>query len=195
MKEIASDETLVAEVLDGDVSSYDGLVLKYKERLYGVIYNMTSNHDDTNDLLMETFDKAYRHLSSFKEESAFYTWIYKIAFNQTLNFLKKRKKRQNDLSINDIEVEDAIQAAFFDSSAAADPEKQTYLKELQKNLNESLQKLSNEHRAVVVLFDIEGMSHADIGRIVNCSEGTVRSRLHYAHKQLQKGLEKYIKES
>lgn len=188
-----TDEELVARVHKGDISAYDELVVRYKERLYGVIYNMTSNHDDTNDLLMETFDKAYRNLGSFKEESAFYTWIYKIAVNQSINFLKKHNKRRKDLSLNDIEYEDALQAGFLDSSDIVNPERQAQIKELQIKLNESLQKLSNQHRAVVVLFDIEGLSHGEIGKIMGCSEGTVRSRLHYAHKQLQKLLENYLK--
>ncbi|MFZ5806643.1 MAG: RNA polymerase sigma factor [Verrucomicrobiota bacterium] len=192
MKEPVADEALVAQVLKGEIGAYDELVLKYKERLYGVIYNMTSNHEDTNDLLMETFDKAYRHLGSFKEESAFYTWIYKIAINQTLNFIKRRKKRQKDLSINDIEFE-GNSMDLEDTSSVSAPEKNLQIKELQKKLNESLQKLSDEHRKVVELFDIEGRSHGEIGQMMSCSEGTVRSRLHYAHKQLQKWLEKIKK--
>jgi RNA polymerase sigma-70 factor (ECF subfamily) len=90
-----------------------------------------------------------------------------------------------------MDAEDAVQKELLDSSVAVDPEKQAELKDLQIKLNESLQKLSDEHRAVVVLFDIEGMSHGEISKILNCSEGTVRSRLHYAHKQLQNMLEKY----
>ncbi|MFH1066986.1 MAG: sigma-70 family RNA polymerase sigma factor [bacterium] len=191
--ETCSDEELMASVLAGDIAAFDHLVLRYKERLYGVIYNMTSNHEDTNDLLMESFDKAFRSLPSFKGQASFYTWIYRIAMNRALNLLQKRKKNKNDFSLNDIQLEDAIQKEFLDASSLVDPERQTELKELQIKLNESLQKLSDEHRAVVILYDIEGLSHGDIGRIMNCSEGTVRSRLHYAHKQLQKGLASYLK--
>lgn len=187
-----TDEELVSRVNAGDISAFDVLITRYKERLYGVIYNMTSNHEDTNDMLMEVFDKAFRSLASFKGQSSFYTWIYRIAINRTINLLQKRKRHARDLSLNDIDMEDAVQKEFFDSSPVADPEKQAYLRELQKKLNEALQNLSHEHRAAVVLFDIEGLSHAEISRIMNCSEGTVRSRLHYAHKQLQKGLGKYL---
>lgn len=187
------DEELVAQVREGDVAAFDGLVLRYKERLYGVIYNMTSNHDDTNDLLMEVFDKAYRSIVSFKGQSSFYTWIYRIAMNRTINFLQKQKKHRYGMSLNDIDWEDAVQAEFFDLAPQSNPEKQAHLKELQIKLNESLQKLSHQHRAVVVLFDIEGLSHGEIGKIMKCSEGTVRSRLHYAHKQLQQNLKSYLK--
>ena len=189
---LPSDEQLVARVMEGELSAFDDLVNRYKERLYGVLYNMTSNHEDTNDLLMEVFDKAYRSIPSFKGQSSFYTWIYRIAINRAINHLHKHKKNRNNMSLNDIETEDAIHMQFWDPSDTVNPERQAELKELQIKLNESLQKLSDEHRAVVVLFDIEGLSHRDIGRILKCTEGTVRSRLHYAHKQLQKGLEKYI---
>jgi len=186
-----SDEELVDQVLAGEIAAYDWLVLRYKERLYGVIYNMTSNHEDTNDLLMETFDKAFRSLASYQKNASFYTWIYRIAFNRTINHLNKHKKRRGDMSLNDIDMEGAAEIQF------ADPKMRTggqaaALSELQKKLNESIQRLSEEHRAAVILHDIEGLSHAEIAKIMDCTEGTVRSRLFYAHKNLQKMLENYL---
>lgn len=187
-----SDEALVDQVLAGDVSAYDWLVLGFKERLYGVIYNMTANHEDTNDLLMETFDKAFRCLSSYKKNSSFYTWIYRIALNHTINHLNRNKKRRNDFSLNELSIDESMEKELTDTSVVSG-EKASQLNELQNKLNESLKSLSDSQRAVVVLFDIEGMSHADIAKVMNCSEGTVRSRLHYAHKTLQKLLASYLK--
>lgn len=188
-----SDEALVDKVLQGDVSAFDWLVLRYKERLYGVIYNMTSNHEDTNDLLMESFDKAYRSLSSYKKNASFYTWIYRIAINRTLNHFRKSKRRGNSLSLNDMDLDEGTEKELVDKGVIGG-DRQAELSELQNSLNESLQKLSEDHRAVVVLYDIDGMSHADISRILDCSEATVRTRLHYAHKKLQKMLERYLKQ-
>lgn len=187
-----TDEQLVDQVLAGTISAYDWLVLRYKERLYGVLYNMTSNHEDTNDLLMETFDKAFRSLSTYQKNSSFYTWIYRIGVNRALNHLNKRKKTKNTFSLNDIEMNDQLEKQFADVKVMGG-DRAAEMSELQKKLNESLQKLSDEHRVVVVLFDIDGLSHADIAKIVDCSEGTVRSRLHYAHQKLQKMLENYLK--
>jgi RNA polymerase sigma-70 factor (ECF subfamily) len=153
---------------------------------------MTSNHEDTNDLLMETFDKAFRSLSTFQKNASFYTWIYRIGVNRALNHLNKRKKTRNTFSLNDIEMDDQLERQFADIHVMGG-DKAAEMSELQKKLNESLQKLSDEHRVVVVLFDIDGLSHADIAKIVDCSEGTVRSRLHYAHQKLQKMLENYLR--
>ncbi|MDZ4788661.1 MAG: sigma-70 family RNA polymerase sigma factor [Blastochloris sp.] len=186
-----SDEELVDSVLSGDISSFDHLVIRYKERLYSVLYNMTSNHEDSNDMLMETFDKAFRSLSQYRKNASFYTWIYRIAMNRTINHLNKHKKRRYDLSLNDLDSDESMERQLKDTGIITSS-KQSELSELQNKLNESLQKLSEEHRAVVVLYDIDGMSHADIGKIMNCSEGTVRSRLHYAHKLLQKMLATYL---
>jgi RNA polymerase sigma-70 factor, ECF subfamily len=186
-----SDEELVEAVARGDVSAFDTLVTRYQGRLYSVIYNMTSNHEDTNDLLMETFDKAYRSLGQYKKNASFYTWIYRIALNRSINHLNKNKKHRYNFSLNDLDDDGHLEKELQDSGLTGG-DKQTELTELQKKLNESLQKLSEEHRAVVVLYDIDGMSHADISKIMNCSEGTVRSRLHYAHKILQKMLALYL---
>jgi len=153
---------------------------------------MTSNHEDTNDLLMEAFDKAFRSLSQYRKNASFYTWIYRIALNRSINHLNKNKKRRYDLSLNDLDSDESVEKELQDSGVVSG-DKQSELSELQKKLNESLQKLSEEHRAAVVLYDIDGMSHADIAKTMNCSEGTVRSRLHYAHKHLQKMLGHYLK--
>jgi RNA polymerase sigma-70 factor, ECF subfamily len=186
-----SDEELVDAVVKGDIAFFDELVTRYKGKLYNVIYNMSSNHEDTNDLLMETFDKAFRSLNQYKKNASFYTWIYRIALNRSINHLSKNKKRRYHLSLNDLDSDKSVEKELQDSGVIGG-DKQTELAELQKKLNESLQKLSEEHRAVVVLYDIDGMSHADIAKTMNCSEGTVRSRLHYAHKHLQKMLGIYL---
>jgi len=186
------DEELVDRAQAGDIKAFDWLVLRYKDRLYGVIYNMTSNHEDTNDMLMETFDKAFRSLGTYRKNAAFYTWIYRIALNRTLNHINKNKKRSKDFSLNDIDLDKSTERDLTDMGVLAG-DKVAELGELQKKLNESLKNLSDKHRAVVVLYDIDGMSHADIAKTLDCSEGTVRSRLHYAHQYLQKALATYIK--
>ncbi|MEM1157880.1 MAG: sigma-70 family RNA polymerase sigma factor [Verrucomicrobiota bacterium] len=185
------DEELVKSILAGNVDDYDGLVRRYADRLYAVIYNMTSNHEDTNDLLMEVFDKAFRNLPKYKRNSSFYTWIYRVAVNHTLNYIQKNKKRRKNMSLNDLNIDDRFEKDLEDLKVITG-DKSAELEELQKKLNESLQKLSDEHRTVVILYDIDGMAHADIAKTLNCSEGTVRSRLHYAHKHLQKLLNPYL---
>ena len=98
----ADDETLVARVQNGDVAAYDHLVQRYKERVYATVYHMTGNHEDTNDLVQEAFIKAYKSIGGFKRESSFYTWIYRIAVNRTLNHLKRGKNRFH-FSLDDVE--------------------------------------------------------------------------------------------
>jgi RNA polymerase sigma factor (sigma-70 family) len=149
---------------------------------------MTSHKEDTHDLLQEIFARAYQSLGKFKGNSTFYTWIYQISVNLTLNFLKKRKRRSG-LSLNDLDSSVQQDPALIDTTHEANPEKQTNLNELQIKLNEAMQTLSEPHRMVVTMFDIQGISHAEIAKILKTSEGTIRSRLHYAHIQLQSALQ------
>lgn len=182
------DQDLVERAQKGDTRAFDALILKYGDKLYGLVYNMTSHKEDTHDLLQEIFARAYQSLRSFRGNSTFYTWIYQIAVNLTLNFLKKRKRRAG-MSLNDLDSSVQQDPGLIDSTHEANPEKQTNLNELQIKLNEAMQKLSEAHRMVVTMFDIQGMSHADIAKVLKTSEGTVRSRLHYAHLQLQSYLQ------
>ncbi len=185
------DQNLIDRARDGDLAAFDDLVRKYSQRLYSHVYHMTSNREDAYDLLQDIFAKAYRSLRKFQGKSTFYTWIYSIATNMTINHLKK-KKRKAAMSLDDIDNGIANDVVFTDTSATANPRRGTTIKEIQKKLNEAMQLLSEDHRTVVALFDIEGLPHAEIAQILNISPGTVRSRLHYAHKHLQSLLADYL---
>jgi len=187
----APDEELVARTQAGDARAFDRLVVRFSPRLYGLVYNMTSNHEDTNDLLQEIFAKAYRSIKGFQGKSSFYTWMHSIAVNMAINFLKKRARRMT-MSLDDVDNGIANDPEFIEATSDHDPRHQANLGELQKKLNEAMMKLSEEHRAVVTMFDIQGMPHAEIAKIMKTSEGTVRSRLFYAHRQLQNYLQEFI---
>lgn len=184
------DNELIARTQAGDASAFDELIVKYSPRLYGLVYNMTSNHEDTNDLLQDIWAKAYRSISGFRGQSGFYTWIHSIGVNMTINFLKKRGRRHH-MSLDDVDSGIQNDKEFLELTAASTPVREADLSELQKRLNEALQKLSPDHRAVVTMFDIQGMPHAEIAKIMGVSEGTVRSRLFYAHRQLQNFLSEF----
>lgn len=186
------DQLLVERAQNGDTAAFDVLVMKYSGKLYGLIYHMTSNREDTSDLLQDVFARAYRSLKRFRGQSAFYTWIYTIATNLTLNFLKKRGRRQT-YSLDDIDQGIERDQEFIEATSGSDPFREAGLNELQQKLNEAMMKLSEDHRAVVTMFDIQGLPHAEIAKIVKVSEGTVRSRLFYAHRQLQSLLADYLK--
>jgi RNA polymerase sigma factor (sigma-70 family) len=186
------DQQLVARTQSGDAAAFDQLVVKYTPRLYGLVYNMTSNHEDTNDLLQDVFSKAYKAIRGFRGKSSFYTWIHSIAVNMTLNFLKKRGRRYH-LSLDDVDSNIQNDKEFMELTQSSSPVREADLSELQKRLNEAMMKLSEEHRAVVTMFHIQGMPHAEISKILHVSEGTVRSRLFYANRQLQNYLDEFRK--
>ena len=188
----SSDVALVRAARDGDMGAYDQLVQRYQQRLYSTLYHMTSNHEDANDLAQETFIKAFSVLKAFKGDSTFYTWIYRIGVNKTINFLKQRKNKTslslNDLDFN-IENDPELVALVSDKT----PRRDFALGELQEKLNEAMQKLSDVHRMVVTLHDVQDLSHEEIAEIMDCNVGTVRSRLFYARQQLQALLSDYLK--
>ncbi|MEO6971010.1 MAG: sigma-70 family RNA polymerase sigma factor [Chthoniobacterales bacterium] len=189
---IDEDQPLVARAQAGDAAAFDDLVVKYSPRLYGLIYNMTSNHEDTDDMLQDVFAKAYRAIKGFRGKSSFYTWIHTIAVNMTLNFLKKRGRRYH-LSLDDVDASIQNDKEFIELTSTTSPVREADLGELQRRLNEAMMKLSDEHRAVVTMFHIQGMPHAEISKILGVSEGTVRSRLFYANRQLQNYLDEFRK--
>lgn len=169
----------------GDLAAYDQLVHQFQERIYGLCYHMTSHHEDAHDLAQDTFVKAWQALKSFKGDSSFYTWIYRIAVNTCLNHLKLRRNRTPHLSLNDLDVQPENDPDLVALVSDKTPRREANLAELQRRLNEAILKLSEDHRSVVTLHDIQGLPHDQIAKILGVNPGTVRSRLFYAHQQLQ----------
>lgn len=179
----SEDEQLVAKAQAGNSEAFDELVLKRSSRIYGLVFNMTNNHEDTNDLLQEIWSKVFRSLASFRGASKFSTWLHSIAVHMTINFLKRRNRRSTlSLDATDDEGNSPAETLLVSEQT---PRHDANLSELQKRLTHALNKLTPDHRAVVTMFDIQGMAHAEIAKIMGTSEGTVRSRLFYAHRQLQ----------
>lgn len=186
------DAVLVQRAQRGDFAAYDELVRRYQERIYSTVYHMTANHEDAVDLAQETFIKGFQALQSFKGDSSFYTWVYRIAVNKTINFLKSRKNKTH-LSLNDLDLNTENNPDLVSLVSEKTPRRDAGLSELQEKLNEAMLKLSPAHRLVVTLHDVQGLAHEEIAAIMDCNVGTVRSRLFYARQQLQANLSDYLK--
>src|SRR5512135_1997065 len=186
------EAVLVKRARQGDLGAYDELIRRYQERIYATIYHMTSNHEDANDLAQDAFIKAHQALKTFKGGSSFYTWVYRIAVNKTINFLKQRKHRVQ-MSLNDLDFNAEHDPDLVALISDRTPRRDVGLAELQEKLNGAMQKLSESHRLVVTLHDVQGLSHEEIAKIMDCNIGTVRSRLFYARQQLQAYLSDYLK--
>jgi RNA polymerase sigma factor (sigma-70 family) len=187
-----SDEELVLRSQQGDMPAFEQLVERYHGKIYGLTYNMTSNREDAEDLTQEVFVKAYEALPRFKGKASFYTWIYRIAVNKTINYRKKRN-RKRALSLDQFDQEIKLDDVYHELTTKGSPLRNISLSELQIKLNEAMMNLSEKHRTVVVMHDMQGIPHEEIAKVVGSSVGTIRSRLFYARRQLQTELMEFIK--
>jgi RNA polymerase sigma-70 factor (ECF subfamily) len=191
--EADADVDIVRQVQGGDVAAFDKLILKYRERVFGIVYNLTSNREDAADLTQDAFIKAFQSINRFHGGSSFFTWLYRIAVNATLSHLRKNRLR-SFFSLERVAEGEPVSKEIINAlTDKTGVDRDTFVKELQEKLNDAMQKLSINHRTVVTLFEIDGLSHQDIAEVMNCSVGTVRSRLHYAKQLLQSELQPYMK--
>jgi RNA polymerase sigma factor (sigma-70 family) len=191
-QEADSDWETVRQVQAGDFAAFDRLILKYRSRVHAIIYNLTSNREDAADLAQDTFIKAFQSIQRFQGQSSFFTWLYRIAVNSTLSHLRKNRLR-SFFSLESIRDEDPVSREVVDAlTDKTGVDRDGFVRELQEKLNDAMQKLSINHRTVVTLFEIEGLSHQEIAEVLDCSIGTVRSRLHYAKQLLQAELQPYL---
>ena len=182
------DEELIRRTLDGQTRAFDELVRRHSRKLNAMLIAMLNNEADAYDVAQTSFLKAFHSLRYFKGQSSFYTWLYSIALNQARNFLRKRKReRDNSYSLDNDENGDPLEknADLSDTNRTADPVRQANIAELRKKLQRAISQLSPAHREVINLCNIQGLSYPEISKIINISEGTLRSRLHYARRQLQ----------
>ena len=182
-----TESILVADLCDGDMTALAILVDRHKDLVYRVAMQITKNSDDASDVLQDAFLKVYDSINAFRQESAFETWLYRIVVNLSIDAVKKRKRQQESMAslseVSDVHQNQDIQQ---------DPTRQAERNELQEWVTQAVNSLSIKHRAVVILHELEGLSHPQIADILDCSEGTVRSRLHYARKKLRVLLAPYI---
>ena len=186
-----TEALLIAELCEGDETAFAAFVEKYKRMVYRIAMQITQNHADADDVMQESFIKAYRSIHTFRQDAAFETWLYRIAVNEALNFVKRRDRLREYAF--DEETEAAIDPVTLrKAQEARDPHLLAEKAELRHYVTKAVNSLSLKHRTVVHLHEFEGLTHAEIAAILNCSEGTVRSRLHYARKKLRTLLKPYV---
>jgi RNA polymerase sigma-70 factor (ECF subfamily) len=179
-----SDADLVRQAQQGNAKAFDLLVSRYRGKVYGMCYHLVHNEQDAWDLAQNAFIKAWRALGSFKGDSAFYTWIYRITHNVAYDWMRKRRI-QGDGEFND-EVNAAI-AVGAEAVPKSDPSPDEALKnqEVGKRIHQAIAQLSPDHRTAILLREVEGHSYEEIAEIMQSTVGTVMSRLFYARKKLQ----------
>ncbi len=182
-----ADDHLVKLAKQGDVDAFAELVRRFQEKIYHTILSLTRNQQDANDLAQETFMHAYKSLRNFKQRSTFYTWIYRIAVNLTLNYLKRRKRDEK----REVHIED-YSLDLKSTASTQSPERHSMKKELSEKLKEAIDSLPLTYRTSFVLVVFQGMTHSQAAKVLRCSENTVSWRMHKARKMLQQILRPYL---
>jgi RNA polymerase sigma-70 factor (ECF subfamily) len=184
---VESDGVLVEKCRKGDINAFELLVLKYQRRIFNLIYRLTGDNEMVEDIAQEVFLKAYKSLDSFHGKSSFYTWLYRIAINTSFNHIKSNKENQFKILASDSEGD-----KIYSVENILDTEQLLEQHELSKKINDAINSLNEEQKTIIVLRDVEGLSYDEIGKIIGCPSGTVRSRLFRARKELKTKLENYI---
>jgi RNA polymerase sigma-70 factor (ECF subfamily) len=183
---VSDDHRLIADCLRGRTAAFGELVRRYQDRLYNTVYRLVGNAEDAHDVVQDAFLNAYQSLESFKGDSQFFTWLYRIAFNTAVSL--KRKQRVV-LRIESGHGEGGTQEPL-DPSESNRPGHALEQAEEERRLHEALQRLSAEHRAVLVLKDLEGLKYEEMAEALQVPIGTIRSRLHRARVELRELLQR-----
>ncbi len=193
MTEEAGDRELVRSAQRGDGQAFRRLVEKYQRRVYQLALGMLKDPDDAMDIAQETFVRVHRYLPSFKGDSSFFTWTYRIAMNLCLD-AQRRKGRAEHVDVeqgDEAEIEAAMDPP---SHALAGPQRHALNQELKGKIEEALQGLSENHRAILLLREMEGLSYEELAKVLGIRKGTVMSRLFHARLKMQNKLREYLGE-
>jgi RNA polymerase sigma-70 factor (ECF subfamily) len=186
-----ADVELVARARAGDRAAFRTLFDRYNRRAYGVAFGVVKNQQDAADVVQEAFIKVHRHLDGFQGNSSFYTWLYRIVMNLSIDHLRRKKKvTEFDETVR---KDDALaDGATLPQSAHENPAKAVARKELTDQLHAALAELPEYHRAVIVLREVEGLSYEEMAKILKVPKGTIMSRLFHARRKMQERLVGYL---
>lgn len=177
------DRDLVQAALGGDTASFKILVERYQARVYAVAWGLLHNQQDARDVTQEALLKAWRNLPSFRRDSSFYTWLYRITVNVGIDF-RRRAYRSRETALDDSRLP-PDGASPTSARPISNPGDSLLRRELRGRIREAIAQLPDEQRAAIVLREVEGLSYKEIAEAMDCAEGTVMSRLFYARKKLQ----------
>ena len=180
------DEELVLRVQQGDKSAFDLLVIKYQHKIIQLVNRYVKDPSEAQDVAQEAFIKAYRALGNFRGDSAFYTWLYRIAINTAKNYLVSRSRRSSDYQV-DIQDAEAIENAP-QLQGMETPERLLLNQEIIDTIKTAIDKLPEEMRTAIILREFDGMSYEEIAEAMDCPVGTVRSRLFRAREAIDNKL-------
>ena len=181
-----SEVDLVIRCQAGDTEAFDELVTRYRTRVFSMIYNMVHNEQDAWDLAQDSFLKAWKSIKRFRGKSSFYTWIYRIVMNVTIDWLRKKHVKGAGAEFDDaMQLKEVDPASKTVPKAEALPYETMERGEIRARIDQAIAQLSAEQRAVILMKEIEGMQYHEIAEALGCSIGTVMSRLFYARKKLQ----------
>jgi len=185
-KSVDDDQVLVRKAQAGDYSAFDSLVTDHRGKIYAMIVNMVKNEADAWDLTQDAFIKAWKALPKFENRSKFSTWMFRISHNVVYDW-KRKKKIESDSELDDnlLSADSIDPRARTAPSVPASPDKEMQNAELRAQIESALEKLSEKHREVILLREVQGLDYKEIAEIMDCSTGTVMSRLFNARKKLQ----------
>ncbi len=184
-----SDEELIKDAIYGNKEAFGELVRRYEKKVYSLAYSILLNKDDAMDISQEVFIKAYEGLRRYRGGSQFFTWLYRIVVNLCIDFTRREKAKGEMEYIDAIDPGDTHTSFFAHQQT---PEEATAGREKLRALKKALNSLPEDQRIAITLREIEGLSYEEIAETMNCSIGTVMSRIHYARKKLKEKLKDFL---
>ncbi len=188
------EKELVERAKEGDQQAFKELVEAYQRKVYGICMGMLKDPADSKDVSQEVFIKVFRYLDSFNQESSFYTWLYRITVNKCIDFIRKQKRKRevdyDDGILKDEEVEGDEE--LLPSRLGLHPDREYGRKELRAKMLEALNELSEKHRTILILREVEGLSYDEMAEVLSISKGTVMSRLYHARRYFQDAVKEYV---
>ncbi|MFB6262815.1 MAG: RNA polymerase sigma factor [Bradymonadaceae bacterium] len=189
------DSELVRRAQNGDREAFTELIERYRQKVYSICYSKLKDEQDSRDVAQEVFIKVYRHLENFDRNASFYTWLYRIAVNASIDYLRKQSR------VDRVEYDDEIQTdetrdrqLIRPSTLGFEPGEELDRKELRAKMLEALETLSDKHRTILNLREVQGLSYEEMAEVLDIAKGTVMSRLHHARQYFREALEDYLDE-